>query len=162
VKTKAFALAALLVGVALSWAAQVPAPKPVARAQSAVEKELEKLEAEWAAAVATNDPNKIGAFFTEDFLFVGAGGVLQDRKQHLDDFATGKLKVQSVKLKASTIHVYQNAAVVSIRVDVKGEYAGRDVSGPYQFTDTWAKQGKHWLAAARQQTAVAKPKAGGK
>jgi hypothetical protein len=51
-----------------------------------VKKELAKQEAAWAVAVESNDPHKIGRFFTEDFLFVGAGGVLQDRAQHLEDF----------------------------------------------------------------------------
>ena len=130
--------------------------------KGSVEKELEKLEADWAAAVETNDHKRIGAFFAEDFLFVGAGGALQDRKQHLEDFRSGRLKVESVKIGDTTIHVYDSAAVVSSRVMVKGRFGDRDISGPYQFTDTWVKQGGRWLAAARQQTRIATPKDGGR
>jgi homoserine O-acetyltransferase len=120
-------------------------------------KELEELENAWAAAVETNDPKRIGQFFMEDFLFVGARGILQDRQQHLEDFRSGRLKVESVKIEQMTIHVYDGSAVVSSRVMVKGKFAGRDITGPYQFTDTWVKQAGRWLAAARQQTGIAQP-----
>ena len=126
-----------------------------------VKEELEKLEDDWAAAVETNDPDRIGRFFTDDFLFVGAGGILQDRQQHLDDFRSGRLKVESVKVESKTTHVYEGAGVVSSRVTVRGKLGARDISGPYQFTDTWLKQGGRWLAVARQQTRVAPPPASG-
>jgi ketosteroid isomerase-like protein len=71
------------------------------------------------------------------------------------DFRSGKLKVESVKIGETTIHVYGGAAVVSSRVAVKGQFAGRDITGPYQFTDTWVRRGGRWVAAARQQTGVA-------
>lgn len=119
--------------------------------------ELQALEARWASAVETNDPERIGSFFTPDFLFVGAGGVLQDRTQHLNDFRTGRLKVQSVVIGASTIHVYEGVAVVSSKVEVKGNFGDRDISGPYQFTDTFIKHEGRWLSVARQQTRVAMP-----
>jgi hypothetical protein len=118
------------------------------------EKELKLLEAKWAAAVETNDPTQIGRFFTGEFLFVGAGGVLQDRAQHLEDFRTGRLNVQSVALGASIIHVYDGVAVVSSTVDVKGKFGDRDISGPYQFTDTWIRHDGRWLSVARQQTRI--------
>jgi uncharacterized protein len=129
--------------------------------KSTVKEELEKLEDDWAAAVETNDPDRIGRFFTDDFLFVGAGGILQDRRQHLDDFRSGRLKVESVKIELKTTHVYEGAAVVSSRVTVRGKLGTRDISGPYQFTDTWLKRGGRWLAIGRQQTGVALPPASG-
>jgi len=158
VKIKASGLLLLLVGVAIFGATHLPAADTKKRdARSVIEKDLKKLESDWAAAVETNDPKRIERFFTADFLFVGAGGILQTRKQHLEDFRSGKLVVKSVKIGDTTVHVYEGAAVVSSRVTVEGKYDKRDISGAYQFTDTWVKQGKHWLAAARQQTQVVKP-----
>jgi ketosteroid isomerase-like protein len=114
--------------------------------------ELEKLEADWGVAVESNNPDRIGRFVTDDFLFVGAGGVLQTREQHLEDFRLGTLKVDSVKIEQTTTHIYDRSAVVSTRVAVTGKYKGGDIDGSYQFTDTWVKQDRGWLAAARQQT----------
>ena len=119
--------------------------------------DLTRLENDWARAVESNDANRIAPFLAADFLFVGAGGVLQDREQHLDDFRTGRLKVKSVKIETVTIHSYLNAAVASCKVAVVGTFADQKIDGPYQFTDTWINQDKHWLAAARQQTAIRPP-----
>jgi hypothetical protein len=125
-------------------------------AQLGVEEQLRKLEADWATAVATNESKQIGRFLTANFLFVGAGGVLQTRDEHLADFDSGKLKVNSVVIEGATVKVHDRSAVVSSRVTIKGTFDGHDISGPYQFTDTWVKQGASWLAVARQQTQVRK------
>jgi hypothetical protein len=149
----------LLVGVSLCFATMLPAAdEKRAGEKNDVKKELERLEADWASAVETNDPKRIERFFADDFLFVGAKGILQDRVQHLEDFRSGKLHVDSVKSEDQTIHVYNGAAVVSSRVMVKGKIKINnmdvDISGLYQFTDTLVKQNEKWLAAARQQTKI--------
>ncbi|MES2791044.1 MAG: tyrosinase family protein [Planctomycetota bacterium] len=140
--------------------AQERAQPPVAKSGTAadgVEAQLKELETKWATTVATNDPDQIGRFFTDDFLFVGAGGVLQDRQQHLEDFKTGLLKVESVTIKEFTVHAYQNYAVVNTLTHVEGKLGTRDLKGEYRFMDTWSHNGKQWLAVARQQTRVAAP-----
>jgi hypothetical protein len=140
-------------GVVASWIAlhqDAPPPAP----QDPVET-LRGLETSWAAVVGTNDPDQIGKFLAADFLFIGAGGILQDRAQHLDDFKTGKLKVTSVQITDSTIHPSESSAAVSAIADVKGTYDGRDIGGTYRFLDAWLYAGRRWLAAARQQTRVA-------
>lgn len=115
---------------------------------------LKQLESDWAASVATNDPEMISEFFTDRFLFVGASGELQNREQHLEDFASGKLKITSVTPSEIIVQIYHdnNAAVVSSTVSVGGEFDGRDITGNYQFTDTLIKSDGRWLAASRQQT----------
>jgi hypothetical protein len=52
---------------------------------------LPQLETAWTAAVMTNNPDEIGRFLADGFLFVGAGGILQTREQHLDDFLISEL-----------------------------------------------------------------------
>lgn len=121
------------------------------------EKRLREVEAKWAAAVGTNDPAQIGKFFTDDFLFVGAGGVLQDREEHLNDFKTKTLQVESVKVSEFTARVHGGFAVVNTLAQVKGKYRDRDISGDYRFMDAFKLVNSEWLAVARQQTRVAAP-----
>ncbi|HEV3298206.1 MAG TPA: DUF4440 domain-containing protein [Planctomycetaceae bacterium] len=124
---------------------------------SSVETQLRDLETKWAAAVSTNDPAQIGVFFTDDFLFVGANGLLQNRQQHLDDFKSGALKIDSVKITDFTVHAYGTFAVVNVLTHVVGKHGTRDISGDYRFMDTWKYDGSQWLAVARQQTKVLPP-----
>jgi len=176
VRTKAHSAGTAKAGVVAQWIAvkqdaAPPTPAPLwnagVRGQPAGEIQgesakvlLQALEAKWAATVATNDPDQIGKFFTDDFLFVGAGGVLQDRQQHLNDFKTGLLKIDSVTIKDFTLHTYANFAVVNTLTHVEGKLGTRDLKGEYRFMDTWTYRGDQWLAIARQQTKVAQPSAG--
>ncbi len=118
---------------------------------------LTRLETSWAAAVMTNNPDEIGRFLAAGFLFVGAGGILQTREQHLDDFRTGRLKVTSVQIKDTQLIVWDGSAVASTLTSVAGKLGERDITGDYRFMDTWQYQGRQWLAVARQQTKVATP-----
>jgi FtsP/CotA-like multicopper oxidase with cupredoxin domain/peroxiredoxin/ketosteroid isomerase-like protein len=118
----------------------------------AAQETLRQLEGAWAGAVGTNDPKLIGLYFTNEFIFVGARGVLQNRNQHLDDFSTGKLHVTSVEIKDFDAHTYGSFAVVSTLAEVKGAFDGRNISGNYRFMDTWRLMGEQWRAVSRQQT----------
>ncbi len=65
-KINSLAILSLLVGVTLAGVPWLPATdKTAVFAQVAVGKELEKLEADWAAAVETNKPAQIEPFFTD-------------------------------------------------------------------------------------------------
>ena len=118
---------------------------------------LTQLETAWAVAATTNDPEQIGKFLGDGFIFVGAAGILQTRQQHLDAFKTGKLKVASVQIKDIRLNVWDGAAVASSLATVVGKAGDRDINGDYRFMDTFQVQGKNWVAVARQETQVMAP-----
>jgi hypothetical protein len=126
---------------------------PVER--SGADRELSDLEIAWVKAVESNDPDRISIFLSQMFLFVGAGGVLQNRKEHLNDFGSGQLDVESVIVSDVTARIYEGYAVTNTLAAVKGKFGNRDISGSYRFMDTWQKEGGRWIAVARQQTRVA-------
>ncbi len=115
---------------------------------------LTQLETAWAVAATTNNPEQIGKFLGDGFIFVGAAGILQTRQQHLDAFKTGKLKVASVQIKALQLNVWDGAAVASSLVTVVGKAGDLDINGDFRFMDTFQVQGKNWVAVARQETQV--------
>ena len=140
-------------GVVASWIAlrkDAETPPPIDPNE-----QLPKLESGWAAAAMTNNPDEIGRYLAKDFLFVGAGGILQSRAEHLEDFRSGRLKVSSVEIKDTKVAVYDSSAVVNSLSFVVGKLPDRDIKGDYRFMDTWLFQNRQWLAVARQQTAVA-------
>jgi|GEM_PF-198760 len=132
--------------------------KEMAKASPAGAKEAEQqvrqLEASWAAAVITHDPNKIGQLFSDDFAFVGPNGVLQDRNQHLEDFRSGKLKIESMTIQTIQVNIYDSVAVATVVASVKGAFDGHDIAGTYDFLDTWRLIHGRWLATARKQKKV--------
>jgi peroxiredoxin len=125
-----------------------PGPGPAA------EELVRQLETSWADAVETNDADQIAPFFGKDFVFVGPSGVLQSREQHLDDFRTKKLTVDSVAIQRISTDVYDAVAVANVTASVKGAYDGRDITGDYSFKDTWRLTEGRWLAFARKQKKI--------
>jgi ketosteroid isomerase-like protein len=53
--------------------------------------------------------------------------------------------------------VYQNSAVATSRVTLKGQYSGQPVSGEYRSTLVWVKGPGGWQLVSNQLTAL-KPK----
>ncbi len=53
------------------------------------------------------------------------------------------------------VRVYQNTAVATGRVTIKGQYSGQPTSGQYRSTHVWVKGQTGWQLVANQLTALA-------
>jgi ketosteroid isomerase-like protein len=58
-------------------------------------------------------------------------------------------------IKQGKVRAYQNSAVVTSRVTLKGQYSGQPVSGEYRSTLVWVKGPKGWQLVANQLTPLA-------
>jgi ketosteroid isomerase-like protein len=52
------------------------------------------------------------------------------------------------------VRVYQNSAVATSRVTIKGQYGGQPVSGQYRSTHVWVKGPGGWQLVSNQLTAL--------
>jgi ketosteroid isomerase-like protein len=121
--------------------------------------EIAVMEKHWAAAVESNDPDKIGSFLHPDFTFVNPRGVLLHRAEHLDDFREKRTVFNKVELSEVQIRVYGSAAVVTSRPKITG-YAVKPAGKtefkdqPARFTDTLIRLDGTWKSVARQMSLV--------
>jgi ketosteroid isomerase-like protein len=53
------------------------------------------------------------------------------------------------------VRAYQNSAVATSRVTLKGQYSGQPVSGQYRSTLVWVKGSNGWQLVANQLTPLA-------
>jgi ketosteroid isomerase-like protein len=53
------------------------------------------------------------------------------------------------------VRVYGDEAVVTGRNTTKGQFKGRDISGQYRWTDTWAKRNGRWQCVAEHDSKIA-------
>jgi ketosteroid isomerase-like protein len=53
-----------------------------------------------------------------------------------------------------TVRVYQNSAVATSRVTIKGQYSGQPISGQYRSTHVWVKGPTGWQLVSNQLTAL--------
>ncbi|MBA3560045.1 MAG: nuclear transport factor 2 family protein [Gemmatimonadaceae bacterium] len=53
------------------------------------------------------------------------------------------------------VRVYENAAVTTSRVTIKGQYSGKKASGRYSSILVWVKGAAGWQLVANQLTPIA-------
>jgi len=53
------------------------------------------------------------------------------------------------------VRVYQNSAVATSRVTIKGQYGGQPTSGQYRSTHVWVKGLAGWQLVSNQLTTLA-------
>ena len=124
--------------------AQTPA-KPQS---GSVEQELIKLEKGWNDAWANRDLAFLDKIFSDDFLSTDYDGVVWTKAQSMENLKSGIDVLTSVVTDNWNVRVYGDAAVVMGRNTVKQQYKGKDVSGQYQWTDTWIKKAGRWQCVA--------------
>ena len=121
-----------------------PQPADIA----AVKQELIKLEDAWAAALRKGDADSIDPILADDYLDTDDTGTITTKAQDLADLKSGASKYTAFVTENYRVNVYGDTAIVTARNTVKGQSNGRDISGQFQFTDTWITRDGRWLCVA--------------
>jgi ketosteroid isomerase-like protein len=78
------------------------------------------------------------------------------KAQRLANLRSGGTTLESINEEEKpTVRVYQNSAVATSRVTLKGQYSGQPVSGQYRSTLVWVKGPSGWQLVANQLTPLA-------
>jgi ketosteroid isomerase-like protein len=93
--------------------------------------------------------------WADDYVFVNAAGDVLTKTERLGNIKSGATTLDSIKEEENvTIRVYQNSAVTTSRVTLKGQYSGQPVRGEYRSTLVWVKAPTGWQLVANQLTAL--------
>jgi ketosteroid isomerase-like protein len=137
--------AMLLVG--LSFAQTKPAA-----AQSAAA--IERLDKERSQAIVKGDLATIDKTTADTYLFTDVTGRVSTKKELLDAFKSGALKVKSQDPSDIKVQVYGNAAVETGKVTDQTTRDGKDSSGTSRFTRVWVNHNGNWQTVAFQETKI--------
>jgi len=133
----------------------IAAQSPTLKADHKVEGEQQLLKAErdWSEAQKRRDKRALGQLCSEEFCFTDDEGVVSKRSKYLDD-TTGRTRIASYTLSDLTATLYGGTGIVRGRW--KGEFRvdDMDVSGLYQFTDTFVRREGRWWAVASHASRV--------
>jgi len=93
--------------------------------------------------------------WADDYVFVNASGDVLTKAQRLTNLKSGATTLESIKEDEKiTVRVYQNSAVATSRVRLKGQYSGQSISGEYRSTLVWVKGPAGWQLVSNQLTAL--------
>ena len=118
------------------------------------DREVQALEQAWADAVQHQDAGKIDRLQAEEYLFTDPAGQVWTKSRELDTIKSGDLAIDSVELSEMKVRLYDNTAVVTLRVVWHGQFRGTDISGPQRMTDVFVKRDGRWQCVASQATRI--------
>jgi ketosteroid isomerase-like protein len=140
--------------IALVFAVASIAQTPAQPKDEIVKQELIKLENAWANAELKHDLAFFEGIFADDFIMSDSDGVVSTRGQDIASLKSGESVFTSVVNDNMKVHVYGDTAVVFGRETLKGQSKGVDISGQYQWTDTWVKIAGHWKCVATHNSKI--------
>ena len=112
----------------------------------------------YRTAILRRDIATLEKIWADDYVFVNAAGDVLAKTERLANIKSGATTLDSINEEENvTVRVYQNSAVTTSRVTLKGQYSGQLISGEYRSTLVWVKGSGGWQLVANQFTAL-KPK----
>lgn len=110
-------------------------------------------EQQYSAALLHGDARLFAGVLADSFVDTSASGVLHD-KQQLLALVARQPPPASISETGRRIQVYGDAAVVTVKFDVKGSDHGK----PYKFsgraTDVWIHRAGGWYCVAAHSSAI--------
>ncbi|PYL48112.1 MAG: hypothetical protein DMF32_09695 [Verrucomicrobia bacterium] len=121
-----------------------------------MEKELLKLENEFARAVTSNNADTLDRLLADDWIIVEPDGSIIDKARFLEVIRSGALSHESMKSTDLKVRVYGNTAVVTGLTTSKGKFMGQDFTSCECATDIFVKQAERWQCIFTQLTRFTK------
>jgi ketosteroid isomerase-like protein len=148
----------LAINMALLSFAFGQSPTAQQPANSTSEQEIRQLVEKYRTAILQRDIATLEKIWADDYVFVNAAGDVLTKTERLANVKSGATALDSINEEENvTVRVYQNSAVVTSRVTLKGQYSGQAISGEYRSTLVWVKGPGGWQLVSNQLTAL-KPK----
>ena len=99
------------------------------------EQEVRQTIEKYRTALVQRDIPTLEKIWADDYIFVNALGKVMTKAQRLANAKSGATTLDSINEEENiTVRVYQNSAVATSRVSIKGKYGGQLTSGQYRST----------------------------
>ena len=148
----------LAINIALLSFAFGQSPTAQQSATSTSEQDIRQMIEKYRTALLQRDIATLDKIWADDYVFVNAAGDVLAKTERLANIKSGTTTLDSIKHEENaTVRVYENSAVATSRVTLKGQYSGQPISGEYRSILVWVKGSGGWQLVSNQLTAL-KPK----
>jgi len=109
----------------------------------------------YETAFMKRDVAALEKIWADDSVFVNVSGVVLTKEQNLANIKSGATELLTmIEEDGMTVRVYQNSAVTTTPITIKGQYGGQHVNGLYRSTLFWTKGPAGWQLVCDQLTAL--------
>jgi ketosteroid isomerase-like protein len=112
------------------------------------------LEQQWVEALEKSDTKTLSDLWAQTYVDTDETGHRSDKAEIFRVLKSGSLKLRKLQLSDIKVYVYGDAAIVTGASVQDGDFQGQRLAAKIVFTDTFARQGKDWIAVASQRTAT--------
>ena len=119
------------------------------------EQEVRQTIEKYRTALLQRDIPTLEKIWADDYVFVNASGKVLTKAQRLANVKSGATTLDSINEEENiTVRVYQNSAVATSRVTIKGKYGGQPTKGQYRSMHVWVRGPAGWQLVSNQLTAM--------
>jgi len=121
--------------------------------------EIKDLLARFAEAQRLSDVDHLSGLLTDDFELVGPLGFVVPKEEWLEQFRTGRLRIQYLEWDELEIrtHAYAYFAIAIGRLTQAASYAGKPADGEFRVTAIAIGHGTSWHLAGAHYSPIAAP-----
>src|SRR6516225_955019 len=119
-----------------------------------VERLVERMEQDWTTAEINKDMAAFDRLLADDWIQIDWEGKTDTKKQWLEFISSPDFKITSARIVEMKVRQFGNVALATGVNEEKSTIKGKDTSGRYAWTDTYANRNGHWQAIASQVTPV--------
>jgi ketosteroid isomerase-like protein len=134
----------LTASLLLAFTPALYASMPLIHHGDRLHREIEGLESEWRTALLQNDIPTLARLLADDYLGINPNGTLETKADVLANRRAGQVRITGLETENVKVHVYGETAVVTSRVNLRGQNGGRDISGLYHYTRVYSQRDGQW------------------
>jgi ketosteroid isomerase-like protein len=118
---------------------------------STLQAQILEVEEQLRTAMLGSDVATLSELLAPDLFFANHLGQLTGKEDEIAAYRSGVLKVMNLEPSEQQVRALGDVAVVSVRMQMSGTYAGIPANGDFRFTRVWARsqQGKWQIVAAQ-------------
>ena len=154
VKCRTASIAVAFLVACLAGETLVKAQDSANKSANDVERLVERMEQDWTTAEINKDMAAFDRLLADDWIQIDWEGKTDTKKQWLEFISSPDFKITSARIVEMKVRQFGNVALATGVNEEKSTIKGKDTSGRYAWTDTYANRNGHWQAIASQVTPV--------
>ena len=118
------------------------------------ERQILKLEDDWARALKTKDRQILDMIVAPNFTFIEPDGTVKNRDEYLADRSSDIADIESFELADLKVSVFENCALTSGLSKITERRQGKRYRFSLRWKELWLKDNRQWQVVASQATPV--------
>jgi hypothetical protein len=110
--------------------------------------EIQNCERMLLQAIKENNISLLDKLLHDDLLFVDPTGKIITKAMDLANYSSGQITIEHIAAFDQTIHLINNTAVVTVKVELKGKYLEHVLDQSFQYIRVWMQFEENWKIIA--------------